>query len=131
MKPKKILVVEDDKVSQRLIANVLKNAGYQVAAADDAPTAVKLAREENPDLITLDVNLAVNSPGDSWDGFTVAGWLRRMGEDKTRPIIVVVSGAKPDEIIEKASAVGAYTLLPKPIEKQKLLDVIAAALKGR
>ena len=130
MKPKKILVVEDDKVSQKLIANVLKIAGYQVCVADDAATAVKLAREENPDLITLDVNLTVNSPGDSWDGFTVAGWLRRMNEDKEHPVIIVVSGAKPDDIIEKASAVGAYTFLPKPIEKQKLLHVAAAALQS-
>jgi len=35
---------------------------------------------------------------------------------------------EPTQIIESASAVGAYTFLPKPIEKQKLLDTVAAAL---
>jgi FixJ family two-component response regulator len=42
----------------------------------------------------------------------------------------VVSGLEPAQIIESASAVGAYTFLPKPIEKQKLLDTVAAALSS-
>jgi len=129
MKAKKILVVEDDKVSQKLISNVLKAAGYEVFTAEDAATAVQIARAEDPDLITLDVNLTVNSPDDSWDGFTVANWLRRMNESKSRPLIVVVSGMEPNKIIEKAAAVGAFTFLPKPIEKKKLLEIVAAALK--
>lgn len=129
MKAQKILVVEDDKVSQKLIANVLKAAGYEVFTAEDAVTAVQLARREDPDLITLDVNLAVRSPDDAWDGFTVANWLRRINEGKKHPVIVVVSGLEPDKIIQKASEVGAYTFLPKPIEKKKLLEIIGAALK--
>jgi len=129
MNTKKILVVEDDKVSQKLISSALTSAGYQVLTAEDAVTAVQLARTEDPDLITLDINLAVRSPDDAWDGFTVASWLRHMNEGKPRPAIVVVSGLDPHEIIEKAAAVGAYTLLAKPIQKQKLLDAVAACLK--
>ena len=131
MNAKKILVVEDDKVSQKLISNILKSAGYEVFVAEDASTAVQIARAEDPDLITLDVNLTVNSPDDAWDGFTVATWLRRVNESKARPVIVVVSGMEPAKIIEKAASVGAYTLLPKPIEKQKLLDVVAEAIRHK
>ena len=129
MKPKRILVVEDDKVTQKLIADVLKSVGYEVYTAHNGATAIKVAREREPDLVTLDIQLAKDSPDDSWDGFSVASWLRRINEGKPIPVIIVVSGLEPAAIIESAAAVGAYTFLPKPIEKQKLLDTVAAALK--
>ena len=90
---------------------------------------MKSARENEPDLVTLDIHLAKDSPDDSWDGFSVASWLRRINEGKPKPVIIVVSGLDPAKIIENAASVGAYTFLPKPIEKQKLLDVVAEALK--
>jgi len=129
MKTKKILVVEDDKVTQKLIADVLRSAGYEVATAHNGATAVKVAREQEPDLVTLDIHLAKDSPDDSWDGFSVASWLRRVNEGKPTPIIIVVSGLDPGQNIESAASVGAYTFLPKPVEKKKLLEVVAAALE--
>ena len=129
MKAKKILVVEDDKVTQTLISNTLKAAGYEVITADDATSAVKIAREEEPDLITLDILLPIDSPDETWDGFNVAGWMRRLKPDSKTPVIVVISGMEPDKALEKAAAVGVYTFLPKPIERAKLLKVVADALK--
>ena len=82
MKAKKILVVEDDKVAQKLIVDALKAAGYEVATAYDGATAVAKARELEPDLVTLDIQLAKDSPDDTWDGFSVATWLRRISESK-------------------------------------------------
>ena len=131
MNAKKILVVEDNKVTQKLIVDTLRSAGYEVVAAHDGASAVKVAREENPDLITLDVQLDGQSPGDSWDGFGVATWLRRMSAGQPPPTIIVVSAQEPAKIIEGAAAVGAYTFLPKPFAKQKLLDVVAEALRSR
>jgi CheY-like chemotaxis protein len=128
MKAKKILVVEDDKVTQKLIADVLRSAGYEVTTAHNGATAVKSARENEPDLVTLDIHLAKDSPDDSWDGFSVASWLRRVNEGKPIPIIIVMSGLDPGQNIESAASVGAYTFLPKPIEKKKLLETVAAAL---
>ena len=62
--------------------------------AHESAAVVKLAREEEPDLVTLDIELAKDSPDDSWDGFGVAGWLRRLHEGKPKPIIVVISGSR-------------------------------------
>ena len=129
MKAKRILVVEDDRVTQKLIADALRCAGYEVATAHDGATAVKIAREQEPDLVTLDIHLAKDSPDDSWDGFSVANWLRRINEGGQIPIIIVVSGLEPAQIIENAASVGAYTFLPKPFEKKRLLEVVAAALE--
>jgi CheY-like chemotaxis protein len=133
MNAKKILVVEDDKVTQKLISDALKSAGYQVFTAEDAVTAMGVVRREEPDLVTLDVNLAILSPGDTWDGFTLAHWLRRLNEGeegKPKTLVVVLSGLGPEKILEKAAAVGAHTFLPKPFEKQKLLSIVAEALKS-
>ena len=129
MKAKRILVVEDDKLTQKLIADALRSAGYEVDTAHNGATAVKSARENAPDLVTLDIHLAKDSPDDSWDGFSVASWLRRINEGRPVPIIVVVSGLDPGQNIENAASVGAYTFMPKPVEKKKLLEIVAAALE--
>lgn len=131
MKAKRILVVEDNKVTQKVIVDLLRSAGYEVVTADDGATAMKVAREQEPDLVTLDIQLAKDSPDDSWDGFTFASWLRRMNEGKPMPAIVVVSGLDPGKNIESAAAVCAYTFLPKPFEKKRLLEVVAEALNQR
>ena len=131
MTPKKILVVEDDKVIQKLFADTLKAAGYEVLTAHNSATAVKLAREQEPDLVTLDIELAKDSPDDSWDGFSVAGWLRRLHEGKPKPILIVISGNRqPDKIVERAASLGIYTCLTKPVEKKQLLNTVAEALKS-
>jgi CheY-like chemotaxis protein len=129
MKAKRILVVEDDRVTQKLIVDALEAAGYEVNTAHNGATAVKSARENNPDLVTLDIQLAKDSPDDSWNGFSVAGWLRRMNEGKPTPVVVVISSQDPGQTIESAASVGAYTFLPKPFEKKRLLEVVAEALK--
>ena len=130
MNPKRILVVEDDKFMQKLIADTLRAAGYEVLTAHNGATAVKIAREQEPDLVTLNIELAKDSPDDSWDGFTVAGWLRRMSEDKTKPVLMVISGSRePDKLVQRAADVGVFTCLTKPLDKKQLLEAVAAALK--
>src|ERR1035441_3983615 len=128
MKAKRILVVEDDKLTQKLIADALRSAGYEVDTAHNGATAVKSARENAPDLVTLDIHLAKDSPDRFWERFSIASWLRRINEGQPIPIIVVVSGLDPGQNIENAASVGAYTFLPKPFEQKKLLETVAAAL---
>jgi CheY-like chemotaxis protein len=128
MSTKKILVVEDDKFTQTLISDLLRAAGYQVVTAPDAPAAVKAARFEEPDLITLDIVFPAESPTDAMDGLKLATWLNRLNPDKKIPMIII-SGVEPSRIIEGAAAVGAYTFLPKPFDKAKLLAAVESALK--
>jgi CheY-like chemotaxis protein len=130
MKAKRILVVEDDKVVQKVIADALRAAGYEVFAAHNGATAVKLAREQEPDLVTLDIELAKDSPDDSWDGISVAGWLQRMRAGEPKPVLIVISGHRdPAKVVKRAADVGVYTCLTKPVDKKQLLDAVAAALQ--
>jgi CheY-like chemotaxis protein len=128
MNCKKILVVDDDLVTQKIIGDILVSAGYQVVSATDAASAVNAARSEQPDLITLDVLLPADSPTDSMDGLKLARWLQRLHPEKKIPTIII-SGLDPGELIEEAAAVGAYTFLPKPFDKTQLLAAVTAALK--
>ena len=129
MNARKILVVEDDKVVLKLLADTLKAADYEVLTAQNSATAIKLAREQQPDLVTLDIELAKESSDDSWDGFSIAGWLRRLHEGKPKPILVVISGnCQPDKIVARASNLGIHTCLFKPVDKKQLLEKVAGAL---
>jgi CheY-like chemotaxis protein len=131
MNGKRILVIEDDAWTQKVITDTLKTAGYEVATAREGSGAMKMVREMAPDLITLDVQLAQESPDDSWDGFGVANWLRRMNEGKPLPPFIVISAMDPSKVIAHAAAIGAYTFLPKPFTKQALLDAVAGALTSQ
>ena len=79
-RPLRILVVDDDPAMVGAITALVGTEGHQVITAYDGLTAVRRFREENPDLVLLD--LAMPGP----DGFTVAGQIRAAGE---APIIVV------------------------------------------
>ena len=127
MKPKKILVVEDDKLTRTVICEILNAAGYIVVSAGDAPSAVRLARQENPDLITLDIVLGADSPNDSMDGLKIAAWLKRLNEDRRIPMIII-SSIDPKTVAVGVAAAHPHTYLTKPVEKPKLLAAVAAAL---
>jgi CheY-like chemotaxis protein len=127
MNAKKILVVEDDKLTRTIISDILTRAGYAVVSAADAPSAVKIARQESPDLITLDIVLGADSPSDSMDGLKVAAWLKRLNDDRRVPMIII-SSIDPKNVSAGLAAATPHRYLSKPVEKQKLLDAVNEAL---
>ena len=111
---KKILVVEDDPASSRLISYTLERAGYQVLTAPNGLEGLGKAQEEEPDLVILDVML----PG--LDGFQVCRRLR--AESRTRHLPILMLSAKAQEI-DKATGlkVGADDYLTKPADPSELV----------
>ena len=61
--PKRIVVVEDERVTQTVISVILKGAGYSVVAARDAAEALSVIRAEIPHLMTLDIDLSRDASG--------------------------------------------------------------------
>jgi CheY-like chemotaxis protein len=125
--PRKILVVEDERVTQIIISLVLKNAGYTVFTAKDAAAALKILRVEEPDMMTLDINLSRDSAGEVWDGFRIVEWLQRYRRDKTIPVIIISAG-NPEAIKKRAEALSAFGYLAKPVEKLHLLEMVREAI---
>ena len=128
MNPKRILVVDDDVVIQKVLSMRLKRAGYEVLVAEDGAAAVSTARQAKPDVILLDLGFPPDiSQGVAWDGFLILGWLRRLEEAKDTPVIVV-SGDHSEQARKHAREAGAFDFCPKPIDSTRLLAAIEQAL---
>src|SRR5437667_9115331 len=124
---KRIVVVEDERVTQTVISVILKGAGYSVVAARDAAEALSVIRAEIPHLMTLDIDLSRDASGPTWDGYHVVEWLHHRFPEDPVPFIVI-SGGEPAVIKTKAQSLGAFGYLPKPVDKQILLDMVKQAI---
>src|SRR5436190_16354296 len=119
---KKILIVEDDPISERILSSRLKKAGYEVCVAPDAVTAVEVARRNPPDLAILDISLPAGS------GFVVAERIQAIIPTET-PLIFLTAGKQP-ELRHKAKELGAAAFFTKPYSISDLFEAIQLALIG-
>ena len=118
----RILIVDDDRSIRRTLEKFLVSEGFDVTTAQDAPGAIAAAASDAPDVMLLDLGL----PGGS--GFDVLSAL----EDKPRPPTIVVVTARDDmQSTVKAIQLGAYEYLVKPIDIDRLKDVVKSALASR
>ena len=114
-----ILVVEDDLSLQETLVYNLTNQGYRVLTAEDGLAALDMAREQQPDLVLLDVML----PG--LNGFEVCRILRR---EFSVPILMLTARTEEvDKII--GLEVGADDYLTKPFSMRELLARVKALLR--
>jgi two-component system, cell cycle response regulator DivK len=117
----KVLVIEDNPANMTLATFLLQSAGHGVLSAIDAEAGLTLAREEQPDLILMDIQL----PG--MDGLEATALLK--ADDVTRAIPVIALTAlamKGDE--ERIRAAGCDGYIAKPLSYKEFLAVIAAQL---
>ena len=118
-KQKLILVVEDDLTLLDTLEYNLSNEGYGVITAVDGLTALEVAREQQPDLVVLDLMLP------RLDGFEVCRRLRR---ETSVPILMLT--ARADEVDRIVGLeVGADDYLTKPFSMRELLARVKALLR--
>ena len=119
---KKILIIEDDPSTLRLIRYTLQQEGYQVLTASNGLEGLRKAKSEQPDLIILDAML----PG--IDGFEICHRLRAEPQTAKLPILMVSAKARQ---IDKATGlkVGADDYITKPWHRPELVTKIAAMLQ--
>jgi DNA-binding response OmpR family regulator len=118
-RPLRILVVDDDPAMVGALTALVGTEGHQVITAYDGLTAVRRFREDQPDLVLLD--LAMPGP----DGFTVAGQMRASGDVP----ILVVSGESNEQAKVRALEIGADDYLVKPFGRAELLARISALMR--
>ena len=116
----RILVVDDDPAMVGAITAIVGTEGHQVVTAYDGTSAVRRWREEQPDVILLDLAM----PGA--DGYTVARLLREQGA--VVPVLIV-SGESSEGAKVRALDLGADDYLVKPFGKDELLARIRAVLR--
>jgi two-component system phosphate regulon response regulator PhoB len=117
----KILVIENDISFLDLLRVHLASAGHEVVTAEDAALGLRAVIENVPDLIILDMFIPY------LDGIEVLGALRT--DPATAPIpVIVLTGTRDDEIYAKARNLGVADYLTKPVQRDRLLQVIDATL---
>lgn len=118
----KILVIDDEKSIRDSLRGVLEDEGFEVKEADSGESALQLIKKERFDAILLDVWL----PG--IDGIDV---LMKIKEGEESPPVIMISGHANIETAVKATKVGAYDFLEKPLSSERVLLTIYNALKQR
>jgi len=121
--PLKILYIEDDSNSRRLVQRILQAEGYDVYVAEDGLAGLELARQIRPALVLTDVNMA------GMTGHEVATRLKEMPETKHAPVIAMTANILQTDR-EIALVAGCDGYLTKPIDIDALPDQIAQFLAG-
>jgi two-component system cell cycle response regulator DivK len=116
-----VLIVEDNPTNMTLAVFLLQSVGHIVLSATDAEAGLTLARDEQPNLILMDIQL----PG--MDGLEATAVLKRDDATRTIPVIALTALAmKGDE--ERIRAAGCDGYIAKPMRYQDFLAVIEAQL---
>jgi signal transduction histidine kinase/CheY-like chemotaxis protein len=125
----KVLVVEDDPISQRVAVLMLKGFGITPTVVNTGEAALDRAKQERFDLIFMDSHLP------DQDGFGAAAAIRDLFRDSKTPapVIVAMSGADSPEDRKRAHECGIHEFLPKPVRKREMRQCLerwyAAAVK--
>src|SRR5947199_5392125 len=115
----KILVVDDERNQREIYTLILEDDGYQVTTGQSGEHALKLAREQDFDLVLTDYKMT------GMDGLTVLNELLR--GDPSR-LVVMMTAHGSVESVKEALRSGAYDYLEKPIDREQLLKVVESAL---
>ncbi|MBO9636018.1 MAG: response regulator [Chitinophagaceae bacterium] len=114
---RKVLIVEDNLINQKLTATILHHNGFEVSIAKNGKKAIDMLREYKPDLILMDIQMPV------LDGYRTTQMIRDELHIGT-PIIAMTAHALSGER-EKCLKAGMNDYLAKPFRESDLLDKIA------
>ncbi|NMR20298.1 response regulator transcription factor [Cellulomonas fimi] len=116
----RLVVVDDEPNIRELLATSLRFAGFEVHAAGDGTSAIKLVRDLDPDLVVLDVMLP------DMDGFTLTRRLREKGQH-----VPVVFLTARDDTSDKVTGltVGGDDYVTKPFSLEEVVARIRAVLR--
>jgi DNA-binding NtrC family response regulator len=115
-----VLVVDDDTATREGLAVLLESWGYKPAEAADGKAALAACAEELPHAIVTDLMM----PGMNGLEFVAA-----LGERAQKIAIIFVTGQATVDTAVQAIKLGAYDYLPKPLEPQRLREVLEKGLK--
>ncbi|HEY5926535.1 MAG TPA: ATP-binding protein [Kofleriaceae bacterium] len=114
----RLLLVDDNADAARALAELLREYGYDVAVAHDAPSALLLADEFRPEIALLDIGLPV------MDGYELARHLR--ARLPTPPRLVAVTGYGDHADSARSREAGFDVHLGKPVDFEKLVSVLGS-----
>ena len=118
-----ILIADDYADNRELLRVLLKSADYNVCEACDGAECVRMAREETPDLILIDLSM----PG--LDGWEVIRILKQDARTRELPCVAVTAHSRFES--SSVLAAGFAAFLPKPFRGKELLDLVELLIAGK
>ncbi len=115
MTKSKVLVVDDEAEVRKLFGDFLEHRGYRVLMAKEGAEALRILREESPELVLLDIRMP------EMDGLEVLSRIKAM---RPETAVVMISGYATLEIAKESLEKGAYDYISKPVELGHLEDLI-------
>jgi two-component system response regulator PilR (NtrC family) len=117
-----ILIVDDELSMRELLEYMLKREGYRVDCAENGRKAAALVAQNRYDLLLCDIRLGDIS------GLDV---LRACKKHQPGTVVIMISAYASTEVAVEAMNEGAYDYVPKPFNKDELMETVAKALKLR
>jgi two-component system nitrogen regulation response regulator NtrX len=115
-----ILIVDDEPAIQKALRDVLQDEGYRVSVAGSGTEALKTVADETPDLVFMDIWMP------RMDGLETLAELKRLRPEAT---VVMISGHGTIETAIKATRLGAWDFIEKPLSLEKTLVTVSRALE--
>jgi len=119
---KKVLVVDDNEDSVKILVKTLQSAGYSVQLARDGIEAIVMIRNEDPDLVLLDIMMP------RMDGFEVCQAVKSNSKTKHIPI-VIITGKTDTDSKYRALKLGASDYVTKPIRPFETVQKVKTYLQ--
>src|SRR5262252_3051921 len=116
-----VLIVEDNDKNRKLARDVLQARGYRTVDTDTAEEGIRIAREQRPALILMDLHL----PG--IDGIEALGHLRSNPQTRRIPVIAVTASVMTEDH-QRTVAAGFDGLQTKPIRVRDFLQAVGDAI---
>ena len=117
-----ICIVDDEPSILNTLSSILEDEGYQVSLAKSGPEALKLIRAEPPELVILDIWMP------EIDGLET---LKQIRQQFPKLMVIMMSGHGSVETAVKATKLGAYDYLEKPLDLEKVTILVRNALHQR
>ncbi len=119
-----VLIVEDNEKNRKLVRDALQYKGYRTIEAESGEDGVRLAREQHPALVLMDIQL----PG--IDGITALGQLRADPATRAIPVVAVTASVMAQDR-QKIVSAGFDAFQGKPISVRELLETVARLVEKK
>jgi DNA-binding response OmpR family regulator len=116
------LVVDDDKLLLRLVQLNLGKIGIKVLMAEDGQEALRLAMQERPDVILLDIMMP------RMDGYEVMRRLKSEKETRNIPVVMLTAKSNPSDR-QRSREMGAVAYITKPFRLEELRGTVKRVTK--
>ena len=117
-----VLIVDDEEGIRTTLSGIFEDEGYDAVTAGSGEEAIRVAKETNPDIVILDIWLT------GMDGIQT---MKELRDHNPELPVIIISGHANIELAVKATKIGAYDILEKPISMEKVLLTVYRALEKR